>query len=195
MERRRFTHAGGNLYYFKSGTEDRDRVNEQEALDAMFYDATELWDEGRKNEAAQLYRQILKISRSHSFSLLNLGALCLERGQYRRAEILFRHTIRVAPEYAEAHYNLGWVLDEIGDHNNAEVAYLAAISIDSSHVGAHANLASFYEQRGRYLHAIKYYRRFLHLAPRGEFARTARKNLAVLLKSCVLKGASNKKAG
>jgi protein O-GlcNAc transferase len=95
--------------------------------------------EGRLDEAQELYRQVLDAAPGHSTALHLLGVIAHRRGELDRAEELIRAAILHDPSYAEAHNNLGNLLRDRGRMDEALAAHRAALAINA---GDHETLFS-----------------------------------------------------
>lgn len=75
----------------------------QADLEAMLEAANKARQEGRTDNAEQLYRAILANKPDHADTLFSLGDLCLEQGNLETAVKLFEQAIAIRPEAALFH--------------------------------------------------------------------------------------------
>jgi tetratricopeptide (TPR) repeat protein len=133
---------------------------------------------GRRDEAIQVWEQLLEANPIDSLTLLHLGNAYQESDPSRALEC-YRKSLAIDEESSETHNNLGILLARSGDPS-AEGHYLRAIEIWPENLNAHCNLAYLSLQRGHTKEAIDRYRLVLELDPRN---RIASNNLDVLLQS------------
>ncbi len=70
-----------------------------------------------------------------------LGALYLERKDFKLAEEQYNLILEMNPESADAHYHLGLIWQEKGDPVRARAAWRKAVSLDPMHTAARQKLA------------------------------------------------------
>ncbi len=121
--------------------------------------------EGRLDEAQELYRQVLDVAPTHSTALHLLGVIAHRRGELERAEELIRAAILHDPRYAEAHNNLGNLLRDRGRMDAALAAHRAALAINSGDCEIHFSLGVTYQAAGRPNEAGEAYLQALALNP------------------------------
>jgi len=106
---------------------DQPIVSESQAEDADTARAVALHREGRLEEAASAYREILKTLPDHSGVLHNLGVVLATAGKPKQAIALFDRAIGARPDYTHAHVNKGGALQSLGRLEDAAVAYARAL--------------------------------------------------------------------
>jgi tetratricopeptide (TPR) repeat protein len=134
------------------------------------------------------YTKACAIDPNSAGSLVNLGTVYFNLRDWRRAEQHYRQALEVDPEYALAHFNLGNLFDERGHRNNALTHYLAAIRIHPGYADAHYNLALLYQSVGQPLKAVQHWKLYLKLDPGSSWAAIARRELAKLKESTIVRG-------
>ena len=97
------------------------------ALGAAAWSRNRVW---RSSET--LWSDVLAKNPASPMALLNLGQVCLERGDYARSKELFREAARVAPGFLNADLNLGIASERSGDLVAAKVYYQLAMSRPSA---------------------------------------------------------------
>ncbi|MFM8410294.1 MAG: tetratricopeptide repeat protein [Alphaproteobacteria bacterium] len=127
--------------------------------------------------AIAAYLRALEIDRDHVPSLINLGNVHYEIGEFGRARDLYARAARVDPENPRTHFNLGNACDELSDLLGALRAYRRAIASWPGYADAHFNLALVAEKLDSWTLARRHWRRFLDLEPRSEWAAVARSHL------------------
>jgi len=138
--------------------------------------------------AIAAYLRALEIDRDHVPSLINLGNVHYEIGEFGRARDLYARAARVDPENPRTHFNLGNACDELSDLLGALRAYRRAIALWPGYADAHFNLALVAEKLDSWSLARRHWRRFLDLEPRSEWAAVARSHLEDATARC-LRGA------
>ncbi len=107
----------------------------------MFTTAVTLQLQGRVDDAAALYRAILRRDPAHADALHNLGVQRLRAGNPAEAVPLLREALRLRPDLAEGHYNLGLALQRLDDHAGAVEAFRQAIERRPDHAEANNSAA------------------------------------------------------
>jgi tetratricopeptide (TPR) repeat protein len=134
--------------------------------------------EGKLDQAAELYRLILRHERDHFDALNNLGAIRAQKGFAAEAEKLFRRALRQRPQSPETHYNLALALGALNRPRDsashmeraAALGFAAAVKArDDANPGASVmrdfNAALVYQQQGNSREAERLYRAVLGRDP------------------------------
>jgi tetratricopeptide (TPR) repeat protein len=152
-------------------------VTENNAI--AHYDLSVALDEkGRRNEAIDEYRAVLKIQPGMARAHLNLGADLDKAGQADEAMLQYQEVIRLEPGNAKAHNNLGVALFGQGktDEATKEFQDAARLAPDNAHI--RNILATALYTQGRIDEAIQQFQEALRLQP--DYAE-AHFNLACVL--------------
>src|SRR5229473_6269976 len=117
----------------------------QQALPAadagfLFGEAIRLHGEGRLDEAASLYSQILQDDQTQFGCLHNLGILRLQQGRPGDAFDLILRAVDQQHESFEARNSLGMSLVALGRTQEGVTRYQEALAINSDYAEAHYNL-------------------------------------------------------
>jgi tetratricopeptide (TPR) repeat protein len=128
--------------------------------------------------AIAAYQRALKIDPGHVPSLINLGNIYYELGEFTRARDMYARATTLDTENPRTHFNLGNACDEIGDLLGAARAYRRAIALWPGYADAHFNLALVAEKLSSWALARRHWERFLELEPGSEWAAVARSHLA-----------------
>jgi hypothetical protein len=107
-------------------------------------------------------------------ALVNLGNLHYRQDALAEAAALYVHAALVDPRCVEAHFNLGNVHHDQGRLRMAAACYEEAIRLDGQFADACFYLAVTLEKMGRSEDARPLWRRYLELAPEGEWVALAR---------------------
>ncbi len=127
--------------------------------------------------AIAAYERALDIDSCHVPSLINLGNVYYELGQFGRAREIYARAAAIDGDNPRTHFNLGNACDELGDLLGAVRAYRQALVYWPSYGDAHFNLALVAEKLGSRVLARRQWQRFLQLEPGSEWAAVARSHL------------------
>lgn len=127
--------------------------------------ALALHKQGRRTEAALLYRDILAAEPRHRDALHLLGVAAHQEGRHAEALDLIRRAIASDGSHATFHNSLGAVLQALGDLPAAVAAYRTSLLLDMDHADAHGNLALALREMGHLAEAAATLRRAVLLAP------------------------------
>ena len=119
---------------------------------------------GRRDEAEQLYRAVLRADASNADALNLLGVLEYERGRNLEALDWLTKAIRASPKTASFHNNHGLVLVALGRHGEAATRFEQAGRLDAGLQDAFYNLGVARQQLGQVDEAIAAYLKALALA-------------------------------
>ncbi len=143
-------------------------------VSALFLQAVQLEEAGKRDQAAALYDVILELDPRHAPSCINLGTICYHKRAFKQAEELYRRATVADDTYALAFFDLGNVLDEMRRLGEAIDAYREAIRLAPKYADAHYNLALAYERTGERRRALRHWTAYLKLDPVGAWANYAR---------------------
>ena len=125
-------------------------------------------------EAAEIYREVLRVQPRHAASSINLGTILYNQKNFAEAEQCYRYATEVDPHYALAFFDLGNVLDELKRLPEAIAAYQRAIALVPDYADAHYNLALAYERQNHRRKALRYWQAYARLDSIGPWATHAR---------------------
>ena len=121
--------------------------------------------EGKLEEAEQLYCSILENHPTNLIIRNNLGVLLYSLNRLDEAEASYRKAIELKPNYAEANHNLGTTQQSLGKLDEAEASYRKAIELKPDYVEALYNLADFYRNQGKFRKSIEIFYKVLDIEP------------------------------
>jgi tetratricopeptide (TPR) repeat protein len=136
----------------------------------------------------EAYRKASEIDPTSAGALVNLGTVYFNARNWREAERHYRQALEVDSRYALAYFNLGNLYDEKGDRSEALAHYLSAIRFQSNYADAHYNVALLYQSTGQPLKAMGHWKLYLKLDPNSSWAVIARRELAKLKDSTIVRG-------
>ena len=134
------------------------------------------------------YRKASEIDPTSAGALVNLGTVYFNARNWREAESHYRKALEVDPRYALAYFNLGNLYDEKGDRAEALAHYLLALRYQPNYADAHYNVALLYQSTGQSLKALGHWKQYLKLDPNSSWAVIARREIAKLKDSTIVRG-------
>jgi predicted TPR repeat methyltransferase len=99
------------------------------SLQAELDRALALHREGRMDEAARLYRQLLKLEPGHFDVIQLLGTIEGQQGHFAQALELLNRAVALQPGSARAHNNLGNTLGSLKRHDEALACFEKALAL------------------------------------------------------------------
>jgi predicted TPR repeat methyltransferase len=134
-------------------------------VSALLQQAVALHQQGRLEQARELYQQVLAAA-PQQFDALHLsGVIERQRGEPVRAVELIRAALAVDASQARAHSNLGAALQDLGQAEAALHAYDTALRLDPRYALAWNNRGNTLRRLGRLPEALDSYERALALQP------------------------------
>jgi len=127
--------------------------------------AIALINQGRLQQAEEIYRELVDDGSNNHIVYGNLGALLQMRGDPQNAAACFRNAIKLNPSYPNTHNNLGVLLKEQGDLNAAITSFRTALQINPNHPDAHNNLGNALLQLGNLDAATACFEKALQIKP------------------------------
>jgi len=139
-----------------------DQMPEQ-SKDAIYYQnmATYLSRQGRPDEAAAFYREVLKREPHSIVALTNLGNLYRQAGRLAEAEECYRRAIAVQPKYILAQFNLGQLYFQTGRLEEAQRVFELCLETNPAFPWTYLELGNYHAMRRDYRAARANYRSFL----------------------------------
>ncbi len=159
----------------------RNAATRDRALQAIFVEAVQAEEQGKKTQAMELYNSILQQEPKYTAALINLGTLNYHLKRYPQAEDFYRRATLADPEYVLAFFDLGNVLDELGRPDESILAYQRALALSPSYADAHYNLALAYERKGERRRALTHWQAYVRLDREGAWSEHARSQIRKLL--------------
>src|SRR5690349_18714680 len=113
-------------------------------LDAKYEAALLHQKEGRLQDAATGYFEILNLRADYIPAAIKYGQLLSQVGKYDDAVKVLNHALRYAPHSSKIYNDLGQVLIKRGDTINGIIAFENAIAVDPGEALSYFNLGSVY---------------------------------------------------
>jgi Flp pilus assembly protein TadD len=104
--------------------------------------------QGRFDEAARLYGELLETESADVGLLVDRGAALARSGRNDDAERDYRTALTLDPDLPEVHYNLALLAIARADDASAELGLQRAVALDPSFSAAHLELSRLYHRRG-----------------------------------------------
>ncbi len=143
------------------------------SLEELLGHAAALEDEGRLDEAVELYRAVLAYGGPRAEICFQLAELLYRLGDVTAARERYYMAIELDELYVEARANLGCVLAETGQLELAVSAFEGALSLHHDYPDVHYHLARTLDDLGRYEESERHWSLFLELAPDSPWADEA----------------------
>ena len=121
--------------------------------------------EGHRQEAERLYRQILEVDPQQPDAIHLLGVLAAQTGQHELAVEYIRRAIVFRETAAPFHVNLGNALHALGALDEAISCYRRAPALQPDVVEGHSNLGNALRVQGKLEEAAACYRLALEIKP------------------------------
>jgi Tfp pilus assembly protein PilF len=155
-----------------------DLSDEPESAEAWF-DVGFCADRDRSSfpTAVAAYERALRIDPQHVPSLINLGNIYYELGQFQQARDRYMRACALDADNPRTHFNLANACDEMGDMLGALRSYRHALRLWPGYADAHFNLALVAEKLSAWGLACRHWQRFLDLEAGGEWVAVARSHL------------------
>ena len=96
--------------------------------------------EGRLDDAATAYREVLVHEPTNKFAFYNLGLIDQTLGRPDAAEANYRLALSVDPNFASALFNLAILRNEAGATEEAIELYRHVLALQPDNAGAHLNI-------------------------------------------------------
>jgi tetratricopeptide (TPR) repeat protein len=126
--------------------------------------AQSLLMQGRREEAANVYRQVLAEDPRNAAALHLLGLLMMQGGQLEPGLELVRQSLAIQPDDAAAQENFGLGLERLGRGREALAAFDRLAALAPTHVNGYAHRSRVLEAMGRTDEALADIDRALSLA-------------------------------
>lgn len=132
---------------------------------ALVHAALALDSRGAVAQAADYYREALRLNPNYAFAHNALGAVLFKQRQIDQAIEAYQNALRLQPNYVRAHSNLGAALMIKGDVEGGISHFEAAVRIDPSFAQGYYNLGLALANTGRIDDAFVRFTEAVKLAP------------------------------
>jgi tetratricopeptide (TPR) repeat protein len=111
-----------------------------------------------------LYNHALKVNPNSFLSLLNLGNVLSENGDFKGGLFLYRKSIIKRPDFSLGYYNSAKIFNKNGNYPGAIHFCARALFFRPNYIEVHELLGEIYSKAGRYRPAIENMKQALNLA-------------------------------
>lgn len=136
------------------------------AVNSVLQGALQFHQQGRVEEAAKRYRQVLQQDPRNAVATHYLGMTTWQRGNPAEAERLMREALSLDNKIPDFHNNLGLLLRDTQRLDEAMQCFNAALAIDPRWYEAYNNVGLTLESADRFNEACDAYRKALTIEPR-----------------------------
>jgi tetratricopeptide (TPR) repeat protein len=116
-------------------------------------------------QAAQQYRQALRINPRYAKAYFNLANVLQQHGSHAEAIKHYSTAIQIEPGFTAAHNNLGLALVKEGKRKEAIKHYLEILKIDPTNAKVHSNIGVALTELGETDQAISHFQQALDIDP------------------------------
>ena len=103
--------------------------------------AVALINQGKLQEAEEIYRKLIAEGTKNHITYGNLAAFCGMQGKFDELIELLKKSLEIKPNYPDAHNNLGIALQEQGDLDSALASFNTAVQLKPNHAYFQSNLS------------------------------------------------------
>jgi tetratricopeptide (TPR) repeat protein len=128
-------------------------------------------------QAADAYRQALKLAPDWIDAHINLGTALYHLGRLDESRAAFQAAVNIDRHHGLAHFNLACICDRLGERDRAIREFRAALACAPEMAEAHLNLALVYEKANRKAESRRHLSAYLKFEPNGRWADFARTHL------------------
>ena len=133
--------------------------------DLLFQQALGFHEQGRLNEAENIYRQILETAPNNPDILNLLGLIAQQKGLHAQAVDYFYQAIRLAPGHAPFHFNLALSLENDNKPVEALQSYQDALRLNPELKEAYDNMGDIFSSLNQTDKAEEMYNQALRIDP------------------------------
>ena len=121
--------------------------------------------QGRHDEALQMFRRAVQADSAHGEAHNNIGIVLHSQGRVDQGISAYRKAIAAMPDMAQAHSNLGRALRQCGQPDAAVASFRRARALAPECAEIHQNLGNALVQQGQQDEAFDCFRKALELQP------------------------------
>jgi len=125
--------------------------------------AAEHHSEGRHDEAARLYREVLRDAPNNVDAMRLLAGVHMSKGNYEEAEAMLRRAVSIAPDFTLARLDLGRLMHDQHRYREAVECFEQTIELEPLNPKASYLLAASLAPAGRTVEALESYRRTIEI--------------------------------
>jgi len=146
------------------------KVDDDKSAKAYFELGVQAKQLDRTDEAIDAFEKALKINSKHTKTMINLGALYVEKGEYEKSEQTLKNALLIDPGSSDIYNNLGVVFQQQNKTGEAEEAYKKSIELNKNNLEPYQNLAGVYFSQRKIKELIETLERVIEINPKALFA-------------------------
>lgn len=127
--------------------------------------AIALHQQGKLEQAEQIYQKLLVVNPINSDVLHLLGVIAYQRGQFQHAIDLISIAIEISPDFPDFFVNKGNALQELKLLDEAILCYEQAIALNPNYAEAYINMGAALKDLSRLQDAVKSFDKAILLRP------------------------------
>jgi tetratricopeptide (TPR) repeat protein len=131
-------------------------------------------------KAIEAFNKALTLKPARPYTLNGLGTVLYAKGKFNEAMQKWKQAVEIDPNFASAYYNMGNAMETEKDYSGAMDAYVKAIRINPGMADAYFRIGSILFRDRHYPQASVLLAKAAQLSPDAEFAREAKKQIAVM---------------
>ncbi|MEE8118694.1 MAG: methyltransferase domain-containing protein [Gammaproteobacteria bacterium] len=151
-------------------TEGRNGID-RDSIRTMMQEGASLFDQGRFDEARQLFEEAGSKDAAYPEAPHMLGLVALYTGDFSTAVSKLERAIKLAPDRGDFHQNLGQVYHAVGQPQRAMDSWREAIRLERDNTAARELLAQTQFDMGEFAAAVETYSEILELDNANLLAR------------------------
>ena len=124
-----------------------------------------LFQEGKLEQAAIIYKSLIKADFVHFLILGNLAIIYAGKGELTEAETFINHALAINPDFSEGWATLGFIKKGQANFEEAIVYYGKCLILSPNNFICYYNLGNVLSQLGRFNEAVVAYKQATHLNP------------------------------
>ena len=132
--------------------------------------ANSLFDAGKHEQAARIFRQMVTEDPTDGLALMDLGTCLAQLGQVEEALEQFNAALRYSDSKSRIHFQMGVAFTQMGWEERAIEHYRSAVETEPTFRAAHFQLANVLMRKELFEEAIPHYGRVVELDPSNAFA-------------------------
>lgn len=130
-----------------------------------FYLGYYLSEAGAYKEAADVFREAIRIRPGFTDAYYYCGVAYEKAGKYKEAAKSFREAIKLKTDFADAYFSLGVIYGKLGMYKESINVLRQCVTIEPDFAEAYFNMGVAYEKTGMYKEAIEVNKKAVSLKP------------------------------
>ncbi len=139
--------------------------NYKNTAEYWFYLGYYLSEAGAYKEAADVFREAIRIKPGFADAYYYRGAAYEKSGKYKEAAKSYSEAIKLKTDFVDAYFSLGVIYGKLGMYKDAVKVLKQAVSIEPDFADAYFNMGVAYEKIGMYREGIEANKKAVSLKP------------------------------